>query len=217
MLTCLKLLLLFIHSFNPIYSIYSRFNILTSKKESISNIAVSNEYQIFRSNISLKQIIVDDDSSKIWKIYDSGPRNVSSPLICLPPVSGTADIFFRQMLYLNDKGYRVIAAEYPTYWSLNEFIYGFIKLLDYLHLDSVHLFGASLGGFLAQKFSESTILSQRVQSLFLCNSFADTSIFNHTESAMMFVYYYEVLMNFLKSIHSNFLGSGSCHFKCLKS
>ena len=31
---------------------------------------------------------------------------------------------------------------------------GFMKLLDQLGLDTVHLFGASLGGFLAQKFAE---------------------------------------------------------------
>ncbi len=81
----------------------------------------------------------------------------------------------------------MIAAEYPTYWTLREFLSGFSKLLDHLNLDRVHILGASLGGFLAQKFAESTAHSPRVQSLFLCNSFADTSIFNHTDSAVMLV------------------------------
>jgi maspardin len=90
-------------------------------------------------------------------------------------------------LDLSSKGYRVIAAEYPTYWTLREFLTGFSKLLDHLNLDRVHILGASLGGFLAQKFAESTTHSPRVQSLFLCNSFADTSIFNHTDSAVMLV------------------------------
>lgn len=47
----------------------------------------------------------------------------------------------------------------------------------------VHLFGASLGGFLAQKFAEYTHKSPRVHSLILCNSFSDTSIFNQTWTA----------------------------------
>lgn len=44
-----------------------------------------------------------------WKVYDSNPNNVKCPLICLPPVSGTADIFFQQILSLSAKGYRVIS------------------------------------------------------------------------------------------------------------
>uniref|UniRef100_A0A8C9ILJ5 SPG21 abhydrolase domain containing, maspardin n=1 Tax=Piliocolobus tephrosceles TaxID=591936 RepID=A0A8C9ILJ5_9PRIM len=106
-----------------------------------------------------RQIIVDDDDSKIWSLYDAGPRSIRCPLIFLPPVSGTADVFFRQILALTGWGYRVIA---------------------------VHLFGASLGGFLAQKFAEYTHKSPRVHSLILCNSFSDTSIFNQTWTANSF-------------------------------
>lgn len=82
---------------------------------------------------------------QVWTIYDGGPKSVRCPLICLPSVSGTADTFFRQILGLGAKGYRVIAVSYPTYWSVNEFCEGFRKLLDFLQLDRVHLFGASLG------------------------------------------------------------------------
>lgn len=103
--------------------------------------------------------------------------------------------------------------QYPVYWDLMEFCDGFRKLLDHLQLDKVslffliasnaiylffdyinlmiifshflqvHLFGASLGGFLAQKFAEYTHKSPRVHSLILCNSFSDTSIFNQTWTA----------------------------------
>ena len=44
-----------------------------------------------------------------WKVYDSNPKSVKCPLVCLPPVSGTADIFFKQILGLSAKGYRVIS------------------------------------------------------------------------------------------------------------
>lgn len=63
----------------------------------------------------------------------------------------------------------------------------------------MHLFGASLGGFLAQKFAEVTHKSPRVHSLILCNSFSDTSIFNQTWTAnryyTFFVYnsFYEII------------------------
>uniref|UniRef100_A0A8C3VXI4 Maspardin n=1 Tax=Catagonus wagneri TaxID=51154 RepID=A0A8C3VXI4_9CETA len=133
-----------------------------------------------------RKIIVDDDDSKIWSLYDAGPRNIRCPLIFLPPVSGTADVFFRQILALTGWGYRVIALQYPVYWDHLEFCDGFRKLLDHLQLDKVHLFGASLGGFLAQKFAEYTHKSPRVQSLILCNAFSDTSIFNQTWTANSF-------------------------------
>jgi hypothetical protein len=42
-------------------------------------------------------------------VYDAGPRSVKCPLICFPPASGTADVFFRQILALSAVGYRVIA------------------------------------------------------------------------------------------------------------
>lgn len=54
-------------------------------------------------------MIVDDDNSKEWTMYDAGPKTVRCPLICFPPASGTADVFFRQILGLTAAGYRVIA------------------------------------------------------------------------------------------------------------
>ncbi|XP_057319546.1 maspardin-like [Microplitis mediator] len=146
----------------------------------------SKEYESFRSSIPLRKIVVDNDGIKGWRIYDSGPKTIKCPLICLPPVSGTADIFFKQILSLTAKGHRVISAESPVYWSINDWCDGFKKLLDYLELDRVHIFGASLGGFLAQKFSEINSNCPRVASLILCNSFSDTSIFNYNDSATFF-------------------------------
>ncbi|XP_042910675.1 maspardin isoform X1 [Parasteatoda tepidariorum] len=156
---------------------------IDSKLSTISNSA---EYISFRSRVPQKKIIVDEDSNKVWTIYDFGPRSITCPLICLPPVSGTADIFFNQIISLCAKGYRVIAVQYPVYWTMNEFTNGFSKLLDHLGLDKVHLFGASLGGFLAQKFAEATFHTHTVHSIILCNSFTDTSIFNFTDTAVVF-------------------------------
>ena len=55
------------------------------------------------------QVVVDDDNSKEWTMYEAGPKTVKCPLICFPPASGTGDVFFRQILGLTNAGYRVIA------------------------------------------------------------------------------------------------------------
>ncbi|XP_064474873.1 maspardin-like isoform X2 [Ornithodoros turicata] len=153
-----------------------------------SDIAQSPEYRSFRETVPQRRVIVDDNPSQVWTYYDYGPRSVTCPLICLPPISGTADVFFRQIMVLSARGYRVMSVEYPVYWTLREWVVGFRKFLDHLCLDQVHILGASLGGFLAQKFAESTApgCPQRVCSLVLCNSFSDTSIFNYTDTAVLF-------------------------------
>ncbi|CAG9820986.1 unnamed protein product [Phaedon cochleariae] len=152
----------------------------------VSDLSQSPEYLSFRSSVPLKIIVVDIDNSKGWKVYDCGPKTVRCPLICLPPVSGTADIFFKQALALSAKGIRVLSAEAPVYWNVREWCEGFKKLLDHMDLDRVHIFGSSLGGYLAQKFAEHTVNNPRVASLVLCNTFTDTSVFNNHDSAAIF-------------------------------
>lgn len=152
----------------------------------ISDLSQSDEYMSFRSSIPLRKIVVDSDGAKSWRIFDSGPKSVSCPLICLPPVSGTADIFFKQIMGLSSRGVRVIAAEPPPYWNIKEWCDGFKRLIDYLELQKVHIFGASLGGFIAQKFAELTLNSSRVASLILCNTFTDTSVFDYKDSSALF-------------------------------
>ncbi|KAK5648833.1 hypothetical protein RI129_003725 [Pyrocoelia pectoralis] len=170
----------------------------------VSDLSQSQEYLSFRSSVPLRRIVVDTNNAKIgWRVFDSGPKTVRCPLMCLPPVSGTADVFFKQALALSAKGVRVISAEAPVYWNIKEWCEGFKKLLDYLELDRVHLFGASLGmlrhflqvsynpifcsgGYLAQKFAEHCYLCPRVASLILCNAFTDTSVFNNHDSAALY-------------------------------
>lgn len=144
----------------------------------------SKEYQSFRSSISLKKETVDHGGLiKTWSLYDYGPRKVRCPLVMIPPASGTADGFYKLLMTLGAAGFRVIAVDYPVYWKHEDWCVGFMKLLDQLGLDTVHLFGASLGGFLAQKFAESTMNSRRVRSLILSNAFADTSAFSSMPNA----------------------------------
>uniref|UniRef100_A0A8C5KA62 Maspardin n=1 Tax=Jaculus jaculus TaxID=51337 RepID=A0A8C5KA62_JACJA len=144
----------------------------------MGEVEVSPDYNWFKSTVPLKKIIiiVDDDDSKIWSLCDVGPQSVSV----------TADVFFQQILALTGWDFRVIALQYLVYWDHLEFCDGFRKLLNHLQLDKVNLFGASLGGFLVQKFAEYTHKSPRVHSLILCSAFSDTSIFNQMWTANSF-------------------------------
>jgi len=151
-----------------------------------SDLSLSDEYQSFRSSVPLKKISVESDGSKVWQVYDAGPRNVRTPLVCLSPASGTADVFYQQILGLTSRGIRVMAVEAPVFWNVDDWCEGFRKLLDHLDIDKIHIFGASLGGFLGQKFAEYTCQYPRVVSLILCNTFVDTMIFNHSQTAAVF-------------------------------
>merc|ERR1719288_622850 len=67
----------------------------------------------FSERVPLKRIGVGHEG-KTWQVYDTGPRDATgSPLVCLPPIAGTADIFFRQCLALSVRGYRVLSVEAP--------------------------------------------------------------------------------------------------------
>jgi len=156
--------------------------------DSSSIICQSQEYQSFRSTVPQQKVVVDCDGEeeKVWVVYDAGPKSVRCPLIFLPPASGTADVFFKQLLALSSLGYRVMSIEYPVYWTNTEWVEGFRRLLDHFRLDKVHIFGASLGGFLAQKFAEHTVKSPRIQSLMMCNSFTDTTVFQQTSSSNLY-------------------------------
>ncbi|EMP41672.1 Maspardin [Chelonia mydas] len=43
----------------------------------MGEIKVSPDYNWFRSTVPLKKIIVDDDDSKVWSLYDAGPKIIS--------------------------------------------------------------------------------------------------------------------------------------------
>jgi maspardin len=69
---------------------------------------------------------------------------------------------------------------------VDEWCRGFRQLLSHLDVEKVHIFGAALGGFLAQKFAEFTRPCPRVASLILCNTFTDTTVFKYADQSQMF-------------------------------
>ncbi|KAL6182031.1 hypothetical protein ACLB2K_043454 [Fragaria x ananassa] len=133
------------------------------------------DYIYFKSQVPLHKIPI---GTKQWRYYDFGPKAVT-PLICLPGTAGTADVCYKQIMALSMKGYRVISVDIPCVWNHQEWIQAFEKFLDAIDVHHIHLYGTSLGGFLAQLFAQRR--PRRVRSLILSNSFLDT----HELSAAM--------------------------------
>eukprot|EP00262_Sarcandra_glabra_P007644 TRINITY_DN2053_c0_g1_i2.p1 TRINITY_DN2053_c0_g1~~TRINITY_DN2053_c0_g1_i2.p1 ORF type:complete len:348 (+),score=49.41 TRINITY_DN2053_c0_g1_i2:72-1115(+) len=130
------------------------------------------DYIHFKSQVPLHKISI---GSKQWRYYDFGPK-VVPPLICIPGTAGTADVYYKQIMSLSMKGYRVISIDIPRVWNHHEWIQAFEKFLDAIDVHHVHLYGTSLGGFLAQLFAQ--YRPRRVRSLVLSNSFLDTRSFS---------------------------------------
>lgn len=129
------------------------------------------DYIHFKAHVPLRHVSV---GLKQWRYYDYGPKQVPA-LICLSGVIGTADVFYKQIMFLGMKGYRVIAADAPPVWSHQEWVNTFEKFLDAIDIHHVHLYGTELGGFLAQIFAH--YRPRRVKSLVLSNTFLNTQYF----------------------------------------
>ncbi|XP_057869455.1 uncharacterized protein LOC131076332 isoform X2 [Cryptomeria japonica] len=133
--------------------------------------AAPGDYLHFKANVPVLHISI---GMRQWRYYDYGPKEMP-PLVCLSGIAGTADVFYKQMLSLSMKGYRVIAADAPPTWSHQEWVDSFEKFLDDIDVHHVHLYGTSLGGFLAQLFVQ--YRPRRVKSVVLSNSFLETRCF----------------------------------------
>ncbi|KAB5564400.1 hypothetical protein DKX38_004454 [Salix brachista] len=129
------------------------------------------DYIHFKSQVPLHKIPI---GTRQWRYYDFGPKAVP-PLICLPGVAGTADVYYKQIMSLSMKGYRVISVDIPRVWNLHEWIQAFEIFLDVIDVHHIHLYGTSLGGFLAQLFAQHR--PRRVKSLILSNTFLETRSF----------------------------------------
>ncbi|EDQ89945.1 uncharacterized protein MONBRDRAFT_7702 [Monosiga brevicollis MX1] len=156
----------------------------SSLRDDRSEIARSVEYSSFRSSVPLQHISVQIGKQTFtWRLFDHGPRTIKNPIVFLPPVSGTADVWFRQMMPLASLGFRSIALSYPEgIQDIDTFCTALAQLCSQLKLKNLHMVGASLGAFLAQKFAQFTSTQPdqriRVASLFLINGFTDTAVFD---------------------------------------
>lgn len=133
--------------------------------------AAPGDYVYFKSVVPLHKIYI---GSKLWRYYDFGPK-VVPPLLCIPGIAGTADVYYKQIMSLCMKGYRVMSIDVPQVWNHHEWIHSFEKFLDSMSIHHVHIYGTSIGGFLAQIFAQHR--PRRVKSLVLSNTFLETHKF----------------------------------------
>ncbi|XP_074568150.1 uncharacterized protein LOC141824721 [Curcuma longa] len=129
------------------------------------------DYVYFKSQVPLHKISI---GNKQWRYYDFGPKSIP-PLICIPGIGGTADVYYKQIMSLSIKGYRVISVDIPRVWNHVEWVHSFEKFLDTLSICHIHLYGTSLGGFLALIFAQHR--PRLVKSLVLSNTFLETHKF----------------------------------------
>eukprot|EP00960_Hanusia_phi_P062175 765074-Hanusia_phi.AAC.1 len=136
-----------------------------------SRIAQSSSFKDFRSRFALRSLSVDLNDGE-WKFYEGGRRE-EPLLLLLPAETGTAESMYRLVLALSSKGYHVIAAQHPPYFSVPEFVSGLDAFLDAVGAKYVHIMGAGMGGLLAQEYS--SYRPKRVSSLVLCNSYCSVT------------------------------------------
>ena len=136
---------------------------------------MNDSFKRFQGWVAKKRMATPFPYEAEWVYREYGPKDMPA-LVCLPPLSGTADAFYKQMLSLCLKGYRIVSVTYPQYFSLADFVTGFSQFLTSIGVEDVHLMGATLGAFLALAFAESK--PQRVASLVLCGGFHSTEFFS---------------------------------------
>jgi len=135
--------------------------------------------------------LIDQPSKKTWRYYDYGPKE-GNPLVFLHGASGTAEVFFKQLLSLGPKGYRVISVQYPGYSSYARWIRAFDTFLETINVEAMHIFGTALGGYLGQCYAVQ--FPKKVLSLILCTSFSDT---HHYATSNPFVEIFQWTPEFL--------------------
>jgi pimeloyl-ACP methyl ester carboxylesterase len=107
-------------------------------RDNRSAIARAADYVSFRSSVSLQRhTVVYLRKEFTYRLYDHGPRTVKCPIVFLPPVSGTGDVWFRQLMPLAAQGFRCIALEYSPVDTVEEFCETFARLLQALDVTGV--------------------------------------------------------------------------------
>jgi len=145
---------------------------------------LSEDYKRFRKQVAERKVPIEPNSVKVWRYFEAGPKE-AVPIVMLHGAAGTAEVFYRQMMSLCPKGYRIVSVQYPAFGSYQRFLKSFDKFIDVLNSSKVHLFGTALGGYLAQCYAQ--YKPTRVLSIVLCNSFSDTQYYSDNNSFIGFI------------------------------
>jgi len=136
----------------------------------------SADFKRFKSTVAQRKIVFEEYNfkKKTWRYYDFGDKTAPT-LVFLHGATGTAEIFYKQILSLAPKGYRLISVQYPGYSTYVRLLNALDKFLDEVNTPEVHFFGTALGGYIAQCYAH--FRPQRVLSIILCCSFSDTNYY----------------------------------------
>jgi maspardin len=139
------------------------------------NININSAFRRFKSAVSLERL--NTKSGHLISYYDYGTGTKDSlPLVCLHGIASNPGIFFKQIVSLAARGYRVISFSLPVVYEQQSCTNILQECLDQLKLyTTVHIWGCGLGGFIAQLFAAR--FPRRIESLILTNSFSDTSYY----------------------------------------
>lgn len=95
------------------------------------------------------------------RVLVAGPED-GAPLILAPGTGGHLEAYARNIAYLADQGFRVVAYDYPghgytthtdTDLELADYVEHLDGLLDALGISAAHISGESLGGWVAVKYA----------------------------------------------------------------
>eukprot|EP01083_Nonionella_stella_P299506 1017567_1 len=156
---------------------------------------ISENYKLFESKYELHKVRLPGGDE--WRYYDTGNGNgIASqiPLVMIPGTTGTAQVFFQQLVSLGLRGYRVLSVTIPTTSTVELFIKSLSQFLTYLNIDELHLLGTSLGGYLALSFTAQH--PSRIVSLILTNSFINTRLFQANAPWISIHQYSEIMPEF---------------------
>lgn len=84
---------------------------------------------------SLQSVAVPNE--RHWITYEVNSKAAGSPLILIHGTSGTAEYFFRLLAALESSGMRVIATQFPDYWSTREFAEGTVHFMKAMGIRKV--------------------------------------------------------------------------------
>lgn len=124
-------------------------------------------FQEYRARFARKTERID---GKEWVYVESeGP---GPSLIMMPGMQGTGDVFYKQLLSL-DNQVKIIALSYPAEPRSEKLSDGLDEFCHKKGLQKINLLGSSIGGYWAQIFALRN--PGRIETLFIANSLIDAS------------------------------------------
>ncbi|MHA1228496.1 MAG: alpha/beta fold hydrolase, partial [Candidatus Hodarchaeales archaeon] len=127
--------------------------------------------EIFRKKFQLKHKILDGFD---WEYYDLGSPESEITFVFFHGTTGCAEIFWQQLITLSEKT-RVISFSIPAISGLENIILQINSILDRENAKKIILLGTSLGGYIAQLYTNK--YPDQVVGLVLGNTFNKTDLY----------------------------------------